>query len=114
MMVVRGATTWDDRADAARARRRAVGAAVVSLVGQRSPRRDVGSDVERGLELRAVAGLSAGQMKADGQAVEVGLEVDLAREPAARTPQRLISLPPFAPAAETCARTTVLSSICTR
>jgi hypothetical protein len=53
-------------------------------------------------------------MKGDGQAVEIGLEVDFARESAPRAAERLIFLPPFAPAAETCARTTVLSNICTR
>ncbi len=53
-------------------------------------------------------------MESNGQAAKVGLEVNLAREPAARSPERLIFLPPFAPAAETCARTTVLSNICTK
>jgi len=40
-------------------------------------------------------------VKGDGQVVEVRLEMNFAGEPAAR-------------AAETCARTTVLSNICTR
>jgi hypothetical protein len=53
-------------------------------------------------------------MEGDRQTLEVCLEVDLAGEPAARAPERLIFLPPFAPAAETCARTTVLSNICAR
>jgi hypothetical protein len=52
-------------------------------------------------------------MEGNGQAVKVGLEVDLRGEPTPRTAQRLIFLPPFAPAAETCARTTVLSKNCT-
>jgi len=54
----------DDRTDAAPARREAIVAAVISLVGERGAR----GDVERCLELGAVADLSAGQMKADGQA----------------------------------------------
>jgi hypothetical protein len=37
--------------------------------------------------------------------------VDFGREPALRAAERLTLLPPFAPAAETCARTIVLSNI---
>ena len=73
-----------------------------------------GGHVERRLELCAVAGLASGQVEADRQAVKVGLEMDLAREPAPRASERLIVLLPFAPAAETCARVTVLSNICTK
>ena len=40
--------------------------------------------------------------------------MDLGREAAARAAERLILLPPLAPAAETCARTIVESNICTR
>ena len=53
-------------------------------------------------------------MKGNWQATEIGLQVDLGRETATRAAQRLIVLPPFAPAAETWARTTVESNICTR
>ena len=53
-------------------------------------------------------------MEGERQTVEIDLEVDLGREAAARASERLILLPPFAPAAETCARTTVESNICTR
>src|ERR1700694_3451771 len=77
-------------------------------------RPDVGANLERTYQLGAVADLAPGQMKCDRQAVEIGLEMDFAREPAPRTSERLILLPPFAPAAETWARTTVLSNICTR
>ena len=52
-------------------------------------------------------------MECDWQTVEVGLQMDLARKSASRPTERLILLPPFAPAAETWARTTVLSNICT-
>jgi hypothetical protein len=48
------------------------------------------------------------------QPVEINLEVDLGREAPAGATQGLILLPPFAPAAETCARTTVASNIWTR
>jgi len=47
-------------------------------------------------------------------AVEIGLEVDPGREAAARAAERLMLLPPFAPAAETCARAVVLSKHCIR
>src|SRR5438270_9931553 len=46
----------DNRIDAARERRRPVGLAVISLVRHRDARTDVGADVERRLELCAVAG----------------------------------------------------------
>src|SRR5690606_11418516 len=46
--------------------------------------------------------------------VEIGLQMDLGRKAAARTAECLAFLPPFAPAAETWARTMVLSNICTR
>jgi len=99
----------DNRRDAPRACRRAVGLAVVSLVRYRDARADVGTDVERRLELRAVAGLASGQVEVEGIAVEIGLDVDFGRETAARAAERLAMLPPFAPAAETWARTVVLS-----
>ncbi len=104
----------DHRTDAARPRRRAVGLAVVALVADGRTRGDVGPEVEQDGEVGAVAGLPGGQVEGDGQAAEVGLEVDLGREAAARAAERLAVLPPFAPAAETCARTMVESSICAR
>jgi hypothetical protein len=68
----------------------------------------------RGQIVAAVTGFAAGQMKGQRQAVEIDLQVDFGREAAARAAERLIVLPPFAPAAETCARTTVESNIVTR
>jgi hypothetical protein len=100
--------------DAAPAGGLAVRPGVVALVGNDSARPDVRADVEQGLELRAVAGLAAGQMEVERMAVEIGLQMDLAREAATRAAEGLAILPPFAPAAETWARTTVLSNICTR
>jgi hypothetical protein len=99
------------RADAALARRLPVGLRVAALVGHHRARHDVWSDAEQGLELAAVAGLAAREVEVERMAVEIGLEVDLRREPAARAAERLAPLPPLAPAAETCARTTVESSI---
>lgn len=61
--------------------------------------------------MRSVTFLAPGQIKGDGMSVEIGLQVDFGREAASRAAKRLAILPPFAPAAETCARTTVLSNI---
>ena len=87
---------------------------VVPLVGDRDARGDVGTNIERSLELRGVARLAAGQVEIERSAIEVGLEMDFRREAATRTADRLVLLPPLAPAAETWARTTVLSKNCTR
>ena len=87
---------------------------VVAFVGQRGARHDIGADVEQDLELAAVTGLAAREVDGKRLAVVVALEVDLGREAAARAAERLVVLPPLAPAAETCARTVVLSNICTR
>ena len=85
-----------------------------SLVAHRRAGRDVGAEVEENLERHAVAGLALGQVEGERQTIEIDLEVDLGRESAARAPERLTVLPPVAPAAETWARTTVESNICTR
>ena len=101
----------DGGTDAAPARRLSVGLGVVAFVAENSSRRDVGADVEQDLEIAAVTGLAAGQMEGQRQAVEISFQVDLGGKPAARAPERLALLPPFAPAAETCARTIVESTI---
>ncbi len=87
---------------------------MIALVTERGARIDIGADVEKRLEVAAIAGFTTGEMKGNWQATEIGLQVDLGRETATRAAQRLIVLPPFAPAAETWARTTVESNICTR
>ena len=83
--------------------------AVIPLVRDRDARADVRPDIKRCLELGAVAGFTTGQMEVERVAVEIGLEVDFCREAAARAAERLVLLPPFAPAAETWARAVVLS-----
>ena len=65
-------------------------------------------------EQRAVRCLASGQLERNRQPVMVCFQMDLRAEPATRPPKRLARLPPFAPAAETCARITVESNICTR
>lgn len=101
----------DGGTDAAPARRLAVGLGIVSFVAEHGPRCDVRADVEQDFEIAAVAGLAAGQVEGQRQAVEIALQVDFGGKPAARAAERLALLPPFAPAAETWARTIVESTI---
>ena len=74
-------------------------------------RANVGSDVEQGFKVTPVGSFSAGQIEGDDVAGGVRFCVDLGGEAAARAAERLAFLPPFAPAADTCARTTVESNI---
>ena len=53
-------------------------------------------------------------MEGERQAIEVNFQMNFGREAAAGAADRLATLPALAPAAETCARTTVESNICTR
>lgn len=101
----------DCRADAAPAGGLAVCLGVVPFVTEHRPGCDVGADVEQDFKIAAVAGLAAGEMKSQRQPVEIGLQVDFGGKPAARSTESLAFLPPFAPAAETWARTTVESTI---
>src|SRR4051794_27884177 len=93
---------WNDGADAAGSGGLAVGLAVVALVADGGARRDVRPEVEQDREVPAVARLPGGQVEGDRQAAEVGLEMDLGREAAARAAESLAVLPPFEPAADTC------------
>lgn len=104
----------DDGHDAAFARRLPVGLAGVALVADGGARIDIGPKVEQNGEVRRVRLLAAGQIESEIASVEIGLQVDLGGKSAARAAKRLIFFPPFAPAAETWARTTVESNICTR
>ena len=104
----------DDRDDTTLACGIAVGPAGIALVTDRCTWIDIGAKPEQDREVRCVALLAAGQVEGDRMAIEVGLQVDLGGEAATRAAERLILLPPFAPAAETWARTMVLSNICTR
>jgi hypothetical protein len=107
----RGASVRDDGTDTACTRSLPVAVRVVAFVCKRGTRLDVWSDVEQGLELPTVARLAAGQMECERLAIEIALEMDLGCESSARAAECLMRLPPLAPAAETCARTTVLSNI---
>ena len=61
----------------------AVGFGVVSLVGVGNPRRHVRPHVEERFELAAIAGLVAGEVKLERQAVEVAVDVELGAKAAA-------------------------------
>ena len=91
----------DDRADAALAGGFSIGFGVVSLIGHHAAGPNIGTDVEQDFELLAVAFLATGQMEVERVAPKVGFQVDFGREPAARAAERLVVLPPFAPAADT-------------
>jgi len=95
-------------------RRGAVGLGIIALVAEHRARGDVRPYIKQDLEIAAVAGLAAGQVEVERQAVEIELQMDFGGKSAARAAERLALLPPFAPAAETCARTIVESTICTR
>src|SRR3982751_5925463 len=70
---------------------------IIALITHGRARRDVGSEVEQDLELRAVAGLTLCEVKSEWASIQVSLEVDLGRETAAGAAQRLAILPPFGP-----------------
>jgi len=101
----------DDRSDAARPRRFAIGLAGIALVADDGARLNVGADVEQNVEMLRVGGLAARQVEGDDIAGGVRFRVDFRGEAAARASERRAFLPPFAPAADTWARTMVESNI---
>src|SRR5215207_8157295 len=72
-----------------------MGFGIIALITHRRARRDVRSEVEQDLDLRAVAGLTLCEVKREGASIQISLEVDRGRETAARAAQRLTILPPF-------------------
>ena len=86
---------------------------VVAHVADQAARagREILDQVPEGAGLVRLAGR---EDESERQAAGVAAQVQLGGEPAARAAQRLAVLPPLAPAACWWARTTVLSSICTR
>jgi hypothetical protein len=100
----------DDGSHAALPRRFAVGFAGVAFVTDDSARPNVGSDVDEDIEVTRVGGFAACQVEGD---IPGGarFRVDFRGEAAARATERLALLPPFAPSADTCARTIVESNI---
>ena len=88
-----------------------VGGAVIALVGESGSELPFRPQVEQDRQMRRVGRLASRQIEGERMALEIRLEVDFGREAPARAARGLIFLPPFAPAAETWARTTVLSNI---
>ena len=101
----------NDGSDAARSRGVPIGVAGVAFVADDGAGLNVGPDIEQGFEVTPVGSFAAGQVEGDDVAGGVRFCVDFRGEAAARTSERLPLLPPFAPAADTCARTTVESNI---
>ena len=88
-----------------------IGVAGVAFVADDGARLNVGPDAEQGFEVTPVEGFAAGQIEGDDVAGGVRFCVNFGGEAAARAAERLAFLPPFAPAADTCARTMVESNI---
>jgi hypothetical protein len=84
------------------------GVRVIGFIGDHRCGREA---AEPGQGLRGVALLPGGQAEGQRVAQAVAGSVQLAGEAAARAAKRLITFDFFAPAAQACARTTVLSSI---
>jgi hypothetical protein len=103
----------DQRHGAAGAGGGSVCATVVALVGDDGAGRGVRPEAQEGLEHRRIGLLAAGDLEGDGMAVEIGLQVDFRGVAPTRAAEPVRLGPPLAPAAETWARTTVLSNICT-
>lgn len=101
----------DHRGDTARPRGVSVGFAGIALVADHGTGLKIGADVEQGFEVSPVGSFTAGQIKGDDVAGSVGLGMDFRGEAAARATEGLSVLPPFAPAADTWARTIVESNI---
>jgi hypothetical protein len=101
----------DYRCDAARPCGGTVGLAGIAFVADCRARFDVRTDVQKDLETGRVRRCTIGQVDGNDVSRTVGFGMDLGREPAARPTESLALLPPFAPAAETCARTMVESYI---
>ena len=97
----------NDGSNAARSRGVSIGLAGVALVADDGAGLNVGSDIEQGFEVTPVEGFTPGQVEGDDVARGVRFRVDFRGEAATRAPEGLPFLPPFAPAADTCARTTV-------
>ena len=91
----------DHGSDAARSRGVSIGLAGVAFVADDGARLNVGPDIEQGFEVASVEGFAAGQVEGDDVPGGVRFCVDFRGEAAARASERLLFLPPFAPAADT-------------
>lgn len=101
----------DDRGNATRSCGGPVCLAGIAFVRNNCARGNVRTDVHQGLEVAPIGCFATRQIKADQVSATICFCVDFRREPATRATEGLAVLPPFAPAAETCARTIVESNI---
>jgi len=103
-------TGRDDRSDRSGLHRLSQVIGVVAAIGNDDPR--LGSiSVEQGDGACVIGRLAGRDLYRYGQTFAVGAEVNLCREATPRAAETLSRSPPFAPAAQWCARTTVLSII---
>ena len=86
------------------------GIGIVALVGQQGLGRPFGQVDQLGVG-RAVCGLAMRQMEGDWSSSGVSQTVKLTGEPAPRAAKSSSTSPPFPPAAETWARSVVLSML---
>ena len=91
----------DDGSNAACSRGVPVGLAGVAFVADDGAGLNVGPDTEQSFEMTPIEGFAAGQVEGDDIAGGVRFCVDFRGEAAARASERLVFLPPFAPAADT-------------
>ncbi len=106
--------TRDHGRDAALPCRISVGFAGIAFVADDGARLKIRADVEQGSEVTPIGGLTPGQVKGDDVARGVRFGMDFCGKATTGAPKRLSVLPPFAPAADTWARTMVESNIWTR
>jgi hypothetical protein len=100
----------DDRPDAASGQVVADWIGVVSLVTEKMAGRGLGQRHHL-RERRAVGRFAGREVEAEWEAVGVTETMNLTGEPAPRAAKSLFASPPFAPAAEMCPRTVVLSML---
>lgn len=87
--------------NAARSRGVSIGLAGVAFVADDGAGLNVGSNIEQSFEVTPIEGFAAGQVEGDDIPGGVRFCVNFRGEAAARAPERLAFLPPFAPAADT-------------
>jgi hypothetical protein len=101
---------WDDGFDAALLQIGSDRVGVVSLVSQKSSWLALGQIDQRVVAL-AVRGLAGREMEGDRATSGIAETVNFTGEPAPRAAKSALMNPPFPPAAETWARTEVLSML---
>ena len=101
---------WDDSFDATLLEVIADCIRVVSLIGEQSGRRALGKIDQRVVGL-AVRRFARGEVESDGPASGITETMNFTGEPAPRAAKSSLMNPPFPPAAETWARTVVLSML---